>query len=82
HRWYVLVNEKCRKLDRNNLCSDYEQRPEICRVFSNDECEYWGDYYDTLFENEKELTAYLEQKGFPEKKKPKKKSRKRTVKTV
>jgi len=70
-RWYILVNEKCKNLGRNFLCKDYERRPLICRKHTNDECEYWGDYFDIRFGDEKELLAYLDKK--------KKKAKKKTV---
>ncbi|MBL4886037.1 MAG: YkgJ family cysteine cluster protein, partial [Planctomycetaceae bacterium] len=49
--WYLMVHTKCRKLRDDNLCGIYETRPEICREYSSDNCEYDGDgCYDQLFE--------------------------------
>ena len=80
NRWYVLVDEKCENLGRNNLCKEYETRPMICRDHSHDECEYWGDFFDTLFNTDAELLDYLEKKKIKKKSLAKKKAKKKVTK--
>ena len=38
--WYLLINNKCRHLKPGGGCGIYEQRPMVCREYSNDYCEY------------------------------------------
>lgn len=38
--WYLLMYTTCSKLLPDGRCGIYEQRPEICREYSNDWCEY------------------------------------------
>jgi hypothetical protein len=37
--WYVQVFNKCTNLGVNNECTDYENRPGICREYENDFCD-------------------------------------------
>ena len=60
--WYLLVYSPCNFLDKEtNLCSIYETRPNICREYSSDECEY-EDYlvYDQYFELPEQVEEYAE----------------------
>ncbi len=38
--WYILVHTKCKHLRDDNLCGIYETRPQICRDYTTDNCEY------------------------------------------
>jgi Fe-S-cluster containining protein len=38
--WYLLMYTTCSKLQPDGRCGIYETRPEICREYSNDWCEY------------------------------------------
>lgn len=43
--WYIQIANKCDKLDENNRCVIYEDRPLICRSYSGDNCELTGSDY-------------------------------------
>lgn len=59
--WYLLVNTVCKHLQPDNRCGIYETRPEICREYSTDDCEFDDRYvYDQYFETAEQLTEYLE----------------------
>lgn len=38
--WYLLVNNKCLHLQPGGRCGIYETRPQVCREYSNDYCEF------------------------------------------
>jgi len=40
--WNLQFNTPCKKLEKN-LCSDYKKRPQICREYSPENCEKFGD---------------------------------------
>ncbi|MCA8982800.1 MAG: YkgJ family cysteine cluster protein [Planctomycetaceae bacterium] len=59
--WYLMVHTRCGKLREDHLCGIYETRPQICRDYSTDNCEYAGDgCYDQLFETAEQLWEYME----------------------
>ena len=39
-QWYLLVHTKCSQLNEHNLCEIYEDRPMVCKEYSNVGCEY------------------------------------------
>jgi len=38
--WYLMFRSQCTHLQTDGRCGIYETRPEICRVYENDYCEY------------------------------------------
>lgn len=59
--WYLLVHTKCRHLGDDNLCMDYEKRPQICRDYTTKKCEYEDDWvYDHYFETAEQIGEYAE----------------------
>jgi uncharacterized protein len=38
--WYLLIESRCNHLKAGGGCNIYESRPEVCRAYSNDYCEY------------------------------------------
>src|SRR5688500_14258599 len=38
--WYLLVHTKCKHLGADNRCGIYATRPQICRDYSTENCEY------------------------------------------
>ena len=60
--WYLLVYSPCNFLDKEtNLCSIYETRPNICREYSSDACEYEDHLvYDQYFELPEQVEEYAE----------------------
>lgn len=39
-RWHVEVQSRCKHLGTNNLCEIYENRPDVCRDYEIETCEY------------------------------------------
>lgn len=56
--WFLMFNTPCQHLQANGDCGIYESRPQICRDYDNDFCEYdepaeknfeiFFDSYETL----------------------------------
>jgi Fe-S-cluster containining protein len=59
--WYLSVPVVCDELGPGDLCRIYENRPLICRKYSQDGCDFTGgDYgYEQEFHTPDELEAYL-----------------------
>ncbi|HIP53442.1 MAG TPA: YkgJ family cysteine cluster protein [Chromatiales bacterium] len=38
--WYLLIHARCSHLQEDGRCAIYEQRPQICRDYDNDFCEF------------------------------------------
>lgn len=59
--WYLLVHSRCKVLRDDNLCGAYETRPQICRDYTADKCEYEDDWvYDQYFETHEQIFEYAE----------------------
>jgi Fe-S-cluster containining protein len=59
--WYLLVHTECKHLQPNNLCGIYETRPEICREYTTDNCEYDDEYtYEFYLETAEQVAEYTE----------------------
>jgi uncharacterized protein len=59
--WYLLVHTKCRHLRDDHLCGIYDSRPQICREYSTDACEYEDDWtYERYFETPEQIQEYAE----------------------
>lgn len=59
--WYLLVHTRCRHLDDDDRCSRYETRPQVCRDYTTDRCEYEDDWvYDQYFETPEQVAEYAE----------------------
>jgi Fe-S-cluster containining protein len=59
--WYLLVHTDCKHLQSNHLCGIYETRPQICRDYTTDSCEYDDDsVYDMYFETAEQVAEYME----------------------
>lgn len=59
--WYLIVYTPCRELDENNRCRVYPTRPQICRDYSVDKCEYEDHYlFDQYFETAEQIEEYAE----------------------
>ncbi|GAB5405933.1 MAG: hypothetical protein Aurels2KO_41640 [Aureliella sp.] len=59
--WYLLVHTTCKHLLPDNRCGIYETRPEICREYSTDNCEYDEDAtYEKYFETPEQVAEYME----------------------
>jgi len=59
--WYLLVNNACLHLQADGRCGIYETRPQVCREYSSDYCEFDApaeDGFDLFFENYAALLDY------------------------
>lgn len=68
--WYLLVHTTCRHLQSDNRCGIYATRPQICRDYTTDNCEYEDDWvYEKYFETPEQVEEYadavLKAKGRP-----------------
>lgn len=59
--WYLLVHTRCKHLRDDNLCGIYATRPQICRDYTTEKCEYEDDWvYDQYFETPEQVAEYAE----------------------
>ena len=59
--WYLLVHNKCKVLGDDNLCGAYQTRPNICREYTTENCEYEDDWcYERYFETADQVQQYAE----------------------
>ena len=59
--WYLLVHTVCKHLLDDHRCGIYETRPQICREYSTDNCEYEDDWtYDHYFETPEQVEEYCD----------------------
>ena len=59
--WYLLVHTRCRHLQDDNRCEIYETRPQICRDYTTENCEYDDTWtYDKYFELPQQVGEYME----------------------
>ncbi len=59
--WYLLVHTVCKHLQPDNRCGIYHTRPEICREYLTDNCEYDEDStYEKYFETPEQVAEYVE----------------------
>jgi uncharacterized protein len=59
--WYLMVFAKCKHLQDDNRCGIYDTRPQVCRDYKTDDCEYEDDWvYDHYFETAEQVGEYAE----------------------
>ena len=59
--WYLLVHTSCEHLQADNRCGIYETRPQICRDYSTDDCEYEDHWtYEKYLETADQVAEYTE----------------------
>ena len=58
--WHLQIQTACKHLGADNLCQFYETRPQICRDYHPDNCDYTcADHdYDHLFTHAKQLEEH------------------------
>lgn len=80
-KWYLGIYSRCKHLQDDNRCGIYHKRPQICRDYSTENCDYHGGEYDwsVLFSSAEQLEKYAEEK-FAKEKFAKEKARKRAGK--
>lgn len=59
--WYLLVQTPCKHLQPDNRCGIYQTRPQICREYSAENCEFDSDWvYERCFETSEQVDEYVE----------------------
>lgn len=59
--WYLMVHTVCKHLQADNRCGIYHTRPEICREYTTDNCEFEeGWAYEQYFETPEQVAEYVE----------------------
>jgi Fe-S-cluster containining protein len=59
--WYLLVHATCRHLLADHRCGIYETRPQICREYSTEDCEFDDHYvYDQYFETPEQIDEFTD----------------------
>ena len=59
--WYLLIHNTCDQLDAAGRCGIYQTRPNICREYSTDNCEYDNDAcYERLFEQPEQIDEFAD----------------------
>lgn len=63
-QWYIGIMSRCKHLLADNRCGIYPTRPQVCREYSTDNCDYHGGEYDfeRLFTSAEQLQEYARQK--------------------
>lgn len=60
--WYLLINNTCTHLLKDGRCGIYEDRPLICREYTNDYCEFdedSSDGFELFFDGYDSLHEYV-----------------------
>jgi len=60
--WYLLINNTCNHLLGDGRCAIYDDRPRICREYSNDFCEFDEDSeknFELFFDGYDALHRYV-----------------------
>jgi len=63
--WYLLIDAPCSHLQSGGGCAIYDERPQICRDYDNDWCEYdqpAEDGFMLLFHSYDELLSYCKKR--------------------
>ncbi len=59
--WYLMVHTVCKHLQEDQRCGIYHTRPEICREYSTDNCEFEDGWaYERYFETPEQMAEYME----------------------
>jgi Fe-S-cluster containining protein len=59
--WYMLVHTPCKHLQPDHRCGIYHTRPQICRTYNTNDCEYHDDWtYERYFETPEQVEEYIE----------------------
>jgi Fe-S-cluster containining protein len=58
--WMVQIDTRCRHLGDDNKCGVYENRPPMCRTYSENTCEVNADEVGITFHTAAEYLEYLQ----------------------
>ena len=59
--WYLLIRGSCEHLQAGGACGIYEVRPQVCRDYDNDWCEYDSpaeEHFELYYTKYAEVLAY------------------------
>ena len=59
--WFIEFKTKCKALADDKKCTIYSERPNICREYSQEDCERYGEgeYYEEIFRCREEFLEYI-----------------------
>lgn len=63
--WYLLFNTTCAHLENNGNCGIYETRPQICKDYANNYCEFDSpaeEGFSLHFQNHESLLIYCKKR--------------------
>lgn len=63
--WFLLINNTCSHLQSGGRCGIYEVRPQVCRNYDNDYCEYDESAeanFELYFEDYASLLKYCKER--------------------
>ena len=63
--WYLMFHGRCEHLQAGGICGIYANRPQICRDYDNDWCEFdepAHKHFELYFRNYAELLAYCKKR--------------------
>ena len=63
--WYLMFHGRCEHLQADGVCAIYASRPQICRDYENDWCEFdepAHKHFELYFRNYAELLAYCKKR--------------------
>lgn len=63
--WYLMFLGRCEHLQPGGICGIYDERPQICRDYDNDWCEYDAPAeagFELHFRNYAELLSYCKKR--------------------
>jgi len=63
--WIVELKTTCKYLGENDKCTNYENRPQVCRDYSSENCVKYGegDYFIKKFDTIEDIEAYKKEIG-------------------
>lgn len=62
--WYLQINRKCKALLPDNRCGVYENRPQMCREYKTNDCDWHAEEeyeYDHVFSEPDQLQRFAEE---------------------
>ncbi|MBQ9875432.1 MAG: YkgJ family cysteine cluster protein [Thermoguttaceae bacterium] len=59
--WFLMVQTVCKALRPDNRCAIYEKRPQICRDYTTERCEYEDLFvFEKYFETPEQIEEYAQ----------------------
>lgn len=63
--WFLLIRGHCEHLQQDGSCAIYTRRPQVCRDYSNDWCEFDApaeNGFELYFQNYAQLLKYCQKR--------------------